>query len=114
MSHPQIDAEASEYLLVLMTTGTIEEARTIARALVDSRLAACVNILPQITSVFRWQDDVEEQDEVLLLAKTTQRTFQALCETVRRLHSYDVPEIIATSLEKGDAAYLKWISESVS
>ena len=114
MSHAKMEPEASEYLLVLMTTGTIEEAKTIARALVDARLAACVNILPRITSVFRWQDEVEEQGESLLLAKTLKGRFHNLCETVQTLHSYDVPEIIATSLERGDAAYLKWVSESVS
>lgn len=114
MSGPKMEAAPDDYLLVFMTAGSIEEATQIAEGLVDSRLAACVNLLPQIRSIYRWQEKVEDQEECLLLAKTTRNNFHELCDAVRGLHSYDVPEIIAVSIEAGDADYLKWVWEAVS
>jgi periplasmic divalent cation tolerance protein len=100
--------------LVLTTASSPEESKKIARALVESRLAACVNIIPKIESVYRWEGKVEEAQEYLLLIKTTQEAFPRLREMIQQLHSYDIPECIALSVEEGSQAYLKWIDASVS
>jgi periplasmic divalent cation tolerance protein len=100
--------------LVLTAASSPEESKKIARALVESRLAACVNIIPKIESVYRWEGKVEEAHEYLLLIKTTQEAFPRLREMIQQLHSYDVPECIALSVEEGSQAYLNWIDASVS
>jgi periplasmic divalent cation tolerance protein len=99
--------------LVLTTCASIEEARKIARALVDRQLAACVNIAPQIESVYRWQGKIETATEYLLIIKTTERAFDRLREALTQLHSYELPECIQLPIEDGSAAYLQWIGESV-
>jgi periplasmic divalent cation tolerance protein len=99
--------------LVLTTTGSREEARRIARAIVDRRLAACVNIVPGIESIYRWQEKIEQAEEWLLLIKTTGEAFESLRDAIKELHSYDVPECICVQIEDGSAEYLEWISESV-
>ena len=99
--------------IVLTTTGSQEEARKIARALVDRRLAACVNIIPQVESIYRWQGKVEDAHEWLLLIKTTTAAFERVRDAIRELHSYDLPECISFSVEDGSSDYLDWISESV-
>jgi periplasmic divalent cation tolerance protein len=99
--------------LVLTTCGSIEEARTIAHALVDRHLAACVNIVSQIESVYRWQGEVETSNEWLLIIKTTAAAFDSLRQTLQALHSYELPECIQIAVETGNAAYLDWIGESV-
>ena len=99
--------------IVLSTTGSHEEARNIAHAMVERRLAACINILPRLESVYRWQGKVETAEEWLLVIKTTATAFPALRDALRELHSYDVPECIMLSVEDGDAAYLGWLGESV-
>ena len=103
----------TDKIVVLITCGSPEEARTIARALVDRRLAACVNVIPGIESVYRWKDAVEEASECLLLAKTTRDWFAPLESAVRELHSYELPEIIALPVVDGLGAYLNWIAASV-
>ncbi len=100
--------------LVLTTTASLEEAKKIARALVENRLAACVNIIPKIESVYRWEGKVEEAQEYLLLIKTTAVAFPVVREAIQQLHSYEVPECIAIVVEEGSEAYLKWIDASVS
>lgn len=100
--------------IVLTTAASEEEASKIARALVDRRLAACVNVVPQITSVYRWQDNVEEAREWLLLVKTTAAAFGQVCQAIAELHSYDVPECVCLTIEDGSPSYLEWIAESVS
>src|SRR5258706_6984779 len=85
----------SEPIVVLMTTGNREEAKRIAEMLVDGGLAACVQILPGIESVYRWQGATQRDQEVLLLAKTTRASFDDLVSRVTAIHSYDTPEIIA-------------------
>jgi periplasmic divalent cation tolerance protein len=99
--------------LVLTTCGSLEEARSIAQTLVERQLAACVNIVPQIESVYRWHGDLETATEWLLLIKTTAEVFDRLRETLSELHSYELPECIAIAVEDGSAPYLEWIGQSV-
>jgi periplasmic divalent cation tolerance protein len=103
----------SEHRLVVSTAGSAEEARRIARALVEKRLAACVNIVPRIESVYHWKGNVEEAQEWLLLIKTTAAAFTRVCEAIEELHSYELSECICVAIEDGSAGYLKWMAESV-
>jgi periplasmic divalent cation tolerance protein len=100
--------------IVLTTAGSEEEANRIARSLVESRAAACVNIVPQITSIYRWQGNVEEAREWLLIVKTTAANFGQVRDAIAELHSYEVPECICLTVEDGSPPYLEWIAESVS
>jgi periplasmic divalent cation tolerance protein len=104
----------TDKLLLLTTVASREEAQTLATALVERRLAACVNILGPIASVYRWQGKVEHAGEFLLLIKSTAERQPALEEAVRGLHSYQVPELIAFRVDSGLPAYLEWITASVS
>ena len=104
----------SDKKIVLTTTGSREEAEKIAHALVERRLAACVNIVGPIHSVYRWQGKVESADEHLLLIKTTAASFDAVARAIRELHSYELPECIELSIESGSADYLAWIEQSVA
>jgi periplasmic divalent cation tolerance protein len=99
--------------IVLTTTGSEDEARKIARALVEQRLAACVNIIPQMTSIYRWKENVDEASEWLLIVKTTADAFEQVRQAITDLHSYDLPECICLAVEDGSANYLQWIAESV-
>ena len=99
--------------LVLTTAGSQEEANKIAHALVERRLAACANVVSPVQSVYRWQGKVETAQEWLLIIKTTAAVFPALSEAIRQLHSYDVPECIAITIEEGSESFLTWIAESV-
>jgi len=99
--------------LVLTTCGSIEEARSLAHALVERQLAACVNIVPHIESVYRWRGKVETAAEFLLVIKTTEGALAPLQNALTELHSYDVPECIEIIIESGNADYLAWIGESV-
>ena len=100
--------------IVLTTAGSIEEAQRIAAALVEQRLAACVNILPGVESVFRWQGKIDRTSEWLMIIKTKAEAFERVRDAIQKLHSYDVPEIISLEIDDGSAAYLQWIDESVS
>jgi periplasmic divalent cation tolerance protein len=99
--------------LVLSTAGSEEEARKIANALVEQKLAACVNIIPQIESIYRWQGKVESSREWLLLIKTSAEKFGAVRDAIRELHSYDLPECIALAIDDGSSTYLGWIEDSL-
>ena len=99
--------------IVFSTVGSKEEASKIANALVDRRLAACVNIVPQIESVYRWKDKIETAEEWLLLIKTTADQFEAVRDAIKELHSYELPECVAIAVEGGSKEYLKWIEDSV-
>ena len=103
---------STEAIVVLMTAGNKDEASRIAELLVDTRLAACVQILPEIESVYRWQGKVQREREVLLLAKTTQMRFGELEKRVRAMHSYETPEIIALPITAASAPYLKWLLDT--
>jgi periplasmic divalent cation tolerance protein len=99
--------------IVLSTAGSEEEARKIAHHLVEHKLAACVNIVPQIESIYRWQGKVESSREWLLLIKTTAEKFPRVRDAIASLHSYDLPECVVISIEDGSTEYLNWIVDSV-
>jgi periplasmic divalent cation tolerance protein len=103
----------SDARIVLSTAGSLDEAERIASALVEQHLAACVNLIPQIKSIYRWQGQMEEASEVLLIIKTTAPCLDALESTLRSLHSYTIPEFLVLDLASGSPAYLNWILESV-
>ena len=84
-----------------------------ARHLVEQRLAACVNLIPRVESIYRWQEKVESSGEWLLLIKTTSAKFPAVRDAIRKLHSYELPECVALNIEDGGAEYLEWIEMSV-
>jgi periplasmic divalent cation tolerance protein len=100
--------------VVLITAVSKDEAQKIAHALVERRLAACVNITGPIESVYRWKGDVEIAEEWLLFIKTTAAAFEPLRDAIRELHSYELPECIMLPIESGSAEYLNWIAENVS
>lgn len=102
----------TDALLLLSTCGDPDEARRIARTLVDERLVSCVNIA-KVDSVYRWKDQAEEPEEHLLIAKTRFSTYEKAEKKIRALHSYELPEIIALRIEKGYAPYLDWITRNV-
>jgi len=100
---------------VLVTCGSLTEARRIARAVVTKRLAACANIVTaSVESIYRWKGKVERAHEFLMILKTTSKRLSALEKEVKRLHSYDVPEFIALPIAAGSSDYLRWLQESVS
>jgi periplasmic divalent cation tolerance protein len=100
-------------LVVFCTCPTREEAARIANDLVGSGIAACVNILPGVESVYRWEGTVERAQEILLLVKTTERQFASLRNRIDEIHSYEVPEIIALPVVSGSEPYLTWLQEQV-
>ncbi|MBN1135967.1 MAG: divalent-cation tolerance protein CutA [Anaerolineae bacterium] len=102
-----------ERLVVLMTAGSREEADRIASALVGEMLAACVNVLPGVTSVYHWEGQVQRDQEWLLVAKSTREVLDDLVRCVQALHSYDLPEIVALPVVGGSEAYLRWIDSEV-
>jgi periplasmic divalent cation tolerance protein len=103
----------TDRLVVLMTAGSQEEADRIASELVAARLAACVNVVPGITSVYRWQGEVQRDQEWLLVAKTRREALDRLVARVREIHSYDVPEVVALPVVDGSEAYLRWVDGEV-
>lgn len=103
----------AEYLQVLTTAGSEEEAARIASAMVDRRLAACVQVLGPIVSRYRWQDAVEEAEEWQCLAKTEAARYPEVEAAIREAHSYEEPEIVATPIVAGSEGYLRWISAEV-
>jgi periplasmic divalent cation tolerance protein len=104
----------SDAIVVFMTAGNADEARRIAGHLVDARLAACVQILPEIESVYRWMGEVQREKEVLILVKTTAEKFAALEKSVRAIHSYETPEIVAVPASQISAPYRMWLIENVA
>lgn len=103
----------SDALAIFCTCSNADEARRIARDLVASRLAACVNILPLVESIYRWQGEVETAQEALLVIKTVRERFPDVQQRILHLHSYDTPEIIALPVATGLEKYLAWIQECV-
>jgi len=103
----------SEAIAVFITAANGAEATRLADMLVGSKLAACVQVLPEMESVYRWKGNIERAAEVLLIAKTTRSKFLQLEHEVRILHSYETPEIVALPIVEGSPHYLQWLSESV-
>jgi periplasmic divalent cation tolerance protein len=99
--------------LVLTTAGSVDEARRIAEGLVDRKLAACVNIVPKVVSIYRWKGKVEEAEEWLLWIKTTEAAYPRVRDAIKEMHSYEVPECMSLVADDGCPAYMKWIDESV-
>jgi len=99
------------YIVVFITASSYEEARKIADALVSQRKAACVNIVPRVNSLFWWKGKIEDAEESLLVVKTRAKLFSEVVSTVKGIHSYEVPEIIALPVVDGNPDYLKWINE---
>ena len=99
--------------IVLSTAGSEEEARRIAHSLVERRLAACVNIVPHIESVYRWQEKIESGREWLLMIKTRAELFADVRDAIRALHSYECPECIAVNISDGSEQYLEWLESCV-
>ncbi|MFN2530456.1 MAG: divalent-cation tolerance protein CutA [Pyrinomonadaceae bacterium] len=104
---------SADAILVFLTAGSTEEAARLAEMLVGAHLAACVQILPQIESVYRWEGMVERQSEILLIAKTTTARFPDLEREVKALHSYEVPEILAVPIAAVSNPYLQWLLANV-
>jgi periplasmic divalent cation tolerance protein len=104
----------SEPIVVLITAANRQEAVRIAEMLVSTRLAACVQILPEIHSVYRWQGEVERASEVLLLAKTTTGRFEQLDGAVKEIHSYETPEIVALPVTSISGPYRKWLQAAIA
>jgi len=100
-------------LVVLVTASSADEARQIARGLLENRLAACVNVVP-VESLFRWEGAIQQEAEALMIIKTRADAFDRLAHAIKAAHSYDVPEIIALPIAAGSAEYLKWIDDEVT
>jgi periplasmic divalent cation tolerance protein len=103
----------TDKILVLTMVGSKDEARKIGRALVERRLAACVNLVPQVRSIYRWKGQIEEAEEWLLILKTTRAAFERVREAILELHSYDVPECVSVAVDDGSVEYLSWIGQSM-
>jgi periplasmic divalent cation tolerance protein len=100
--------------IVLTTAGSQNEARRIADALVERKLAACVNIISKVQAIYRWQGKTQEAEEWLLLIKTTANLFEKLRDAIKELHPYELPECISIAVDDGSKEYLNWITESIA
>lgn len=104
----------TDFVVVLVTTSSKEEAERIAQTLVDEHLAACVNIVSPVQSIYRWEGKVQNEIELLLLIKTRQAVFEDVRQRVRSLHSYENPEIIALPISTGSTPYLDWLRQATT
>lgn len=100
-----------QYLLVLCTFSNAAEARQIGTQLIELQVAACVNLIPQVESIYRWKGQIKSEPEVMMMIKTTLNNYREVEARIQELHPYDVPEVIAIPIERGASAYLGWISE---
>jgi len=107
-------SDANRPIVVFVTAANSDEAAQLAEMLVGQSLAACVQILPEMESVYRWQGKIERQKEVLVIAKTTRSKFEELEAKVRAIHSYETPEIVALPVIAGSPPYLEWLNSSVN
>jgi periplasmic divalent cation tolerance protein len=97
------------FLIIFCTTASEQEAADISKTVVEEGLAACANIIPQIRSIYRWKEEIWDKGETLIIIKSREELFEKIRSRIKELHSYEVPEIAAVPLDKGDAAYLQWI-----
>ncbi|MDY6833685.1 MAG: divalent-cation tolerance protein CutA [Chloroflexota bacterium] len=104
----------SNAIVVFITTASRDEAQSISNILIEKRQVACVNIVPQVDSVFWWEGRVESEQECLLIAKTKTSVLNSVIDIVKQVHSYDVPEVIALPIVGGNGDYLNWINEEIS
>ena len=105
---------AHKVLIVLVMASSRQEASKIGRAMVKQKVAACVNIVPAVTSIFRWQGKVQRSRETLLMVKTSGRRYAALERLIRSMHSYEVPEIIAINVDRGLSQYIAWVDQETT
>ena len=105
---------ARGFVMIFVTAASEQEAASIGRALVEEGLAACANIIPQIRSIYQWKGEVRDEGEALIIIKSREDLFERIRSRVKELHSYEVPEITAIKLEKGDPAYLQWIETVIA
>ena len=101
----------SNYIVIYITTGSVNEAKKIGRALVEEKLAACSNIISPVRSIYSWQGKICDDKEALMVLKTKKKLFKQIVKRVEKLHSYDVPEIIAMPIVEGSSKYLSWLKE---
>jgi len=99
-----------KYSFVYITCGSLSEAKKIAHSVVDEKLAACANIFPSVVSIYEWDGDVQEEQECVLIFKTTEEKTELLQKKVKKMHSYTTPCIIVLPIEGGDEDFLKWIA----
>jgi periplasmic divalent cation tolerance protein len=108
-----VSPDGGGHVVALSTVAKAEDAERIGRALVERRLAACVNVVPGLTSIYRWKGNVEAESEHLLVIKTRRERVDALKEALVSLHPYEVPELVVLPIEGGHAPYLTWVDENV-
>lgn len=108
---PPLTVDAEGELVVFVTASSEDEATRIGRALVEAGLAACVNVVPRIRSIFRWQGKVSDEPETLMIVKTRAACFDGLADMVKRHHSYSIPEVIALPIQRGTVDYLAWVRD---
>jgi len=108
-----IEGEEMKYRLILSTVPDEKVGGKIAKRLLKEKLCACVNILPKMTSLYWWQGKMDSSNESLLFIKTTQSKVKRLISSLRKIHPYEVPEVIALEIKEGEKEYLNWISDSV-
>jgi len=104
----------TDKIVVLSTCGSAQEAERVARALVEKRLAACVNIIKGVRSIYRWKDAIEDEEEALLVIKTSRALIEDLRTEIEHLHSYEVPEVIALQVVDGSERYLAWMDRELA
>ncbi|VAX21683.1 Periplasmic divalent cation tolerance protein CutA [hydrothermal vent metagenome] len=105
--------DQTDKLVGLITASSEEEARKIAKSLVEERLAACVSIIPSVRSIYRWKEEIHDDEEFLLVVKTSGKQFEAIKTLVHELHSYETPEIIALPIVSGSGKYLEWMNKNL-
>ena len=105
---------AGGFVMIFVTAASEQEAASIGRALVEEGLAACANIIPQIRSIYQWKGEIWDERETLIIIKSREELFDRIRSRVKELHSYEVPEITAINLDRGDSAYVQWIESVIA